>query len=73
MKTVAALRDEREGGGFLPTGLAELDELLHGGLPRGGIIELVGPAGAGKTQFCLQSCFAALREEIDSAIYIDTV
>ncbi len=74
MKTVAVLRDEREEcGGFLQTGLVELDELLHGGLPHGGIIELVGPAGAGKTQFCLQSCFVALREQIDSAIYIDTV
>ena len=73
MKTVAALRVEREDGGFMRTGLGELDEVLHGGLPHGGIIELVGPAGAGKTQFCLQSCFAALREEIDSAVYIDTV
>jgi len=59
---------------FLPTGLVSFDATLRGGLPCGGITEVVGPAGAGKTQFCLQSCVRAIGEyEHDSAIYVDTV
>jgi hypothetical protein len=59
---------------FLPTGLCAFDETLRGGLPCGGIVEVVGPAGAGKTQFCLQSCVRAIGEwDANSAIYIDTV
>ena len=37
----------------LRTSLKEVDEALGGGLTRGSITELVGPPGAGKTQFCL--------------------
>ncbi|KAF8039767.1 hypothetical protein BT93_B2091 [Corymbia citriodora subsp. variegata] len=40
--------------GHLPTGLKGLDEALFGGIPFGVITELVGPAGIGKTQFCLK-------------------
>lgn len=59
---------------FLPTGMVSFDATLRGGLPCGGITEVVGPAGAGKTQFCLQSCVRAIGEyEHDSAIYVDTV
>ena len=47
--------------------------VLLGGLPHGGITELVGAAGAGKTQFCLQSCVMALKDPDHSAVYIDTV
>ena len=47
--------------------------VLLGGLPHGGITELVGAAGAGKTQFCLQSCVMALQDPDHSAVYIDTV
>lgn len=35
------------------TGVAGLDEALRGGFARGHVSELVGPAGMGKTQFCL--------------------
>jgi hypothetical protein len=59
---------------FLPTGLCAFDATLRGGLPCGGITEVVGPAGAGKTQFCLQSCVRAIGEwDANSAIYVDTV
>ena len=59
---------------FLATGLCALDDTLRGGLPCGGIIEVVGPAGAGKTQFCLLICVRAIGEwDANSAIYIDTV
>ena len=60
---------------FLPMGLVSFDQTLRGGLPCGGITEVVGPAGAGKTQFCLQSCVRAIGEfeGPNSAIYLDTV
>lgn len=59
---------------FLSTGLCAFDATLRGGLPCGGITEVVGPAGAGKTQFCLQSCVRAIGEwDANSAIYVDTV
>jgi hypothetical protein len=38
---------------FLPLRLAKIDRLLGGGLSRGSISEVVGPAGVGKTQLCL--------------------
>ncbi|XP_054812760.1 DNA repair protein RAD51 homolog 2 isoform X2 [Prosopis cineraria] len=40
--------------GHLPTRLKGLDEALCGGIPFGALTELVGPAGIGKTQFCLK-------------------
>ncbi|KAI4322203.1 hypothetical protein L6164_021920 [Bauhinia variegata] len=40
--------------GHLPTRLKGLDEALSGGIPFGVLTELVGPAGIGKTQFCLK-------------------
>ncbi|MCF8043036.1 MAG: circadian clock protein KaiC [Desulfarculaceae bacterium] len=36
----------------LPTGIAGLDVVLHGGLPRGRTTALVGGPGGGKTSFC---------------------
>lgn len=38
----------------LPSGVPELDELLHGGLERGTISIISGPAGVGKTTLGLQ-------------------
>ncbi|NIQ06083.1 MAG: DNA repair and recombination protein RadA [Candidatus Korarchaeota archaeon] len=37
---------------FLTTGSETLDELLHGGFPRGKVTELAGEYGAGKSQAC---------------------
>ena len=34
-------------GGCLPTGVAQVDALLHGGLPLGGMTEVVCPSGTG--------------------------
>jgi hypothetical protein len=36
-----------------PTGVPPLDALLGGGFPRGGIAEVVGPRGAGRTSLLL--------------------
>ncbi|GAB4819790.1 hypothetical protein N2152v2_006836 [Parachlorella kessleri] len=59
----------------LPSTLTPLDEALHGGIPSGSITELVGPAGLGKTQFCLMlSLVGCLASGADggTVLYVDT-
>ena len=51
--------EEQEGGAKLPTGLAALDERL-GGLPRGRLSELVGPASSGKLTVLLATLRSVL-------------
>ncbi|CAI5478692.1 unnamed protein product [Closterium sp. Yama58-4] len=43
------------GTGHLRLDLPALDAALAGGLPCGAITEIAGPAGAGKTQMCMQA------------------
>ncbi|KAK2998985.1 hypothetical protein RJ639_024447, partial [Escallonia herrerae] len=62
--------------GHLPTRLEGLDAALCGGIPYGVLTELVGPAGIGKTQFCLKlSLLASLPSSYGGlngrVIYID--
>jgi hypothetical protein len=45
--------------GQLPTGLAALDGLLGGGLPRGAITEVIGATSAGRTSLVLAVLAAA--------------
>jgi hypothetical protein len=52
------LRRERELRPFIATPLPALNSLLNGGLAPS-ITEVVGPAGAGKTQFCLSVLVSA--------------
>ncbi|CAN1226905.1 DNA repair protein RAD51 homolog 2 [Linum grandiflorum] len=64
-QTALLLMQQRLNGehcaGHLPTGLKGLDDALCGGIPFGVLTELVGPAGIGKTQFCLKiSLLAAM-------------
>lgn len=59
----------------LRTSLPLLDEALFGGLPAGSVTEVVGPAGLGKTQLCLQlSVLACLERQAEggSVAYLDT-
>ncbi|CAN1198718.1 DNA repair protein RAD51 homolog 2 [Linum perenne] len=57
-QTALSLMEQRSNdehrAGHLPTGLKGLDDALCGGIPFGVLTELVGPAGIGKTQFCLK-------------------
>ncbi|KAL4424690.1 hypothetical protein ABPG77_004497 [Micractinium sp. CCAP 211/92] len=59
----------------LCTSLPPLDDALFGGLPAGSVTEVVGPAGLGKTQLCLQlSVLACLERQASggSVVYLDT-
>jgi len=56
--------DESGDGPPVPSGSAELDELLGGGLQRGTSLLITGPAGAGKSVLCTQyACVAVGRGE----------
>ncbi|KAF9596962.1 hypothetical protein IFM89_014606, partial [Coptis chinensis] len=76
-QTAQSLMEERVGSEHLATGLSGLDKCLCGGIPFGVLTELVGPAGIGKTQFCLKlALLAALPVSYGGlsgrVIYIDT-
>ncbi|KAJ8768780.1 hypothetical protein K2173_023684 [Erythroxylum novogranatense] len=62
-QTALSLMEQRikneEFSGHIPTKLNGLDEALCGGIPFGVLTELVGPAGIGKTQFCLKMALLA--------------
>jgi RecA/RadA recombinase len=56
----AAVEAERASGrAALPTGVAELDRALGGGLPRGRVTEVTGPLSSGRTAFLLGVLAAA--------------
>ena len=61
--------------GFLRTLVDPLDHVLGGGIRSGCITEIVGPAGLGKTQFCLCMCVLGCLDRLDEkgrVLYIDT-
>ena len=73
------LQQQQAGPAYVRGGvfLHALDQALGGGVPTGSITELVGGAGAGKTQFCLTLAMAtAAPLEVGGlnagVVYIDT-
>ena len=56
----------------IPTTFKELDALLDGGLPRGRISEVIGPATSGKLTLAAKVISAAHRERDAVAAWIDT-
>ena len=68
------LQSKAAGPRPLRTGLPALDAHLGGGLRAGGVTEVVGPAGMGKTQLCLALAARALVDGSGSAarvLYVD--
>lgn len=61
--------DQRRDLGRLTTGIAELDDILGGGLPTGSLIVLAGPPGTGKTILAQQMAFANASEERPALYY----
>ena len=57
-------------GAAIATGFGALDAALGGGLPRGRIVEMFGPAGCGKTTLALQ-CIVHLQRAGSSTAFID--
>ncbi len=55
--------------GKLPSGIPELDEMLHGGLELGTSTIISGPAGVGKTSLGLQFISQAVRAGMPSVVY----
>jgi len=53
----------------IPSGVAELDALLHGGLERGTVTILTGPTGVGKTTIGVQFMKAAAERGERSVLY----
>ncbi|KAJ7344728.1 hypothetical protein JRQ81_000678 [Phrynocephalus forsythii] len=80
MQTVYEMKMKRTinpSSAFLQTTLEDLDKILHGGIACGSLTEITGPAGCGKTQFCIMmSLLATLPTSmggLDGAVvYIDT-
>jgi hypothetical protein len=61
---------ERRFTEVLPTGVSEIDS-LSGGLPRGAITEIFGPASSGRTSLMLSALSHATRQEEACAV-VDT-
>jgi len=55
---------------LLPTGIAEVDALLEGGLPLGGVTEVIGRASSGRSTLVL-SVLAGITREGAAAAYVD--
>ena len=54
----------------MPSGVDGFDEIIEGGLPRGGITVVLGGAGAGKTIFGVQVLACGARDHEESGILV---
>lgn len=52
------------------SGIAEIDELLGGGIERGSSTLVIGPAGTGKSTFAMQFMAAAVRRGEKAAVFV---
>jgi circadian clock protein KaiC len=67
---LVAAKDGDGGEGRLESGIAEIDELLGGGLDRGSSTLIMGPAGAGKSTLASQYAVAAANRGERAALFI---
>jgi circadian clock protein KaiC len=68
-RLVAAEHHEPFDVGIVPSGVAELDTLLGGGLDRGTSALLIGPAGTGKSVLGMQYAMSAAKRGEAASIY----
>lgn len=54
----------------VPTGVRGLDELTHGGVPRGRATLVSGGAGSGKTLLALQTAVHAVRDRREAVLFV---
>jgi len=62
---------EKRPGEVIPTGIPQIDSFILGGLPRGAITEVFGPASSGRTSFMLSALAHASNHEEVCAL-VDT-
>jgi circadian clock protein KaiC len=53
-----------------PTGITGLDEMLHGGIPKGHVVSVFGGPGTGKTIFTLQFLYNGITQYNEPGIYV---
>lgn len=68
-RLIPAQHGAHYGPELLSSGLAGLDELLHGGIERGTITLISGPTGVGKTTLGIQFMVQAARGGVRSTVY----
>jgi circadian clock protein KaiC len=69
-RLVAAEHHDRFSDDVLSSGIANLDEMLHGGLSAGTTTLLLGPAGVGKSTVSIQFVVDALKTGKKAAVYV---
>ncbi|GAC1507425.1 MAG: ATPase domain-containing protein [Candidatus Dormibacteraceae bacterium] len=68
-ETMDALHGTLEPEGRISTGVARLDEMTRGGLPKGGSTLVLGPSGCGKTALALRFIVQGL-EDGERCLYV---
>jgi circadian clock protein KaiC len=63
------IKSHGEADGRIATGVPGLDEMTHGGLPRGGSTLVLGPSGCGKTALALRFIMQGL-ETGERSLYV---
>jgi hypothetical protein len=71
LTTALPAGERRDDSAAVATDMAALDACLHGGLPRGQLSEIVGPASSGRTTLVLQTIAASTRRG-EIAALVDT-
>lgn len=59
-----------EGKSRVKTGIEGLDKVLEGGIPGKKSVLLAGPAGSGKTTFCLEFLYRGITEYNENGLYL---
>jgi len=54
----------------IKTGIAGLDEIMHGGIPDNQILLLSGTSGTGKTTLCMQYCHEGATKYKENAVFL---